>query len=92
MDLVVSEQEHSEAAGKISAAVEEIACISRSYVACLQGIKTLGYKSTASAAAIDARCAKVQQITQSFVEAVDGLSSETGRHLGALDAIDKTVF
>lgn len=92
MDLIVSEQEYGEAAGKLLDAVEEIARLSRSYVACLQGIKTLGYKSAASAAAIDARCAKVQQATQSFVEAVDGLSSETGRYLSALDAIDKSVF
>lgn len=92
MDLIISEQEYGATTAQISDAAEEAILVAKSYIACLQGVKEHGYRSAASAAAINSRCAKVKSALDAFASAVDGLSAKTERHLDAIASIDRMVL
>ena len=91
MDLIISEQEYNDAVGQIGDAAEELRLIAGAYTKILQGLKASGYKSQASAAAIDNRCKNVQAAVEAFEQALDGLPKKTERHLGTIASIDRLV-
>lgn len=92
MDLIISEQEYNSAAEQLTDTAEELLSVADAYVICLQSVKSLGYKSAASAVAIDNRCAKIQKAMEAFGQSLEGIPKNTERHLGTIASIDRLVF
>lgn len=91
MNLIVSESEYDDTARAISEAADSLVIIARDYISALQSVKSVGYKSKASAIAIDTRCAKVGKAVEAFEASVEQLSSSTKSYINTIRAIDGSV-